>query len=124
MDVKSRLIAKNFPTSSKFYKTAHEKADKKEKTKYPKGYEEMKKVDRKVMKKDKKELAGKNLKSGKIEVNKIVPKKLRKEVAYHEKIENREIKKLEKAESGKHTAKKIKSERKATHKLSKMHKGY
>jgi len=35
------------------------------------------------------ELIGKNTKSGKIEVEKKVPKALREEVAFHEKIENK-----------------------------------
>lgn len=80
---------KGFPTSSKKYPYAHRKADESEKKKYPKGYKEMKKVDNKLKVR---ELAGKNLKSGKIEVSKKVPRKFRKEVAFHEMRENKEIK--------------------------------
>lgn len=82
----NKLERKGFPTDKKKYPEAHEAADKKEKKKFGKGYEKMKKVDDKLKKG---ELAGKNFKSGKIEVSKKVPKNLRKEVAYHEKIENK-----------------------------------
>jgi len=76
--------------SKRKYERAHEKADKAEKKAFPEGYEEMKKVDAKL---GKHELAGKNTKTGKIEVSKKVPPKLRKEVALHEKVESKALKK-------------------------------
>lgn len=78
-----------FPTSNPHYQSAHEQADKAEKKKYPSGYAKMKRVDASL---PENELAGKNLKSGKIEVSEKVPKPLRKEVAYHEKVENQRLK--------------------------------
>lgn len=84
------LNDKGFPTHSPKYASAHEKANKVEKKAYPKGYKEMQKVDRKL---SKHELAGKNERSGKIEVSKKVPKHLREEVALHEKVENKAIRK-------------------------------
>lgn len=87
---------KGFPTSSKYYPTAHKAADKAEKKAYPKGYEDMKKVDKRIESKNKHAMAGKNLKSGVIEVSEKVPKSHRKEVALHEKRELQAIKKLEK----------------------------
>lgn len=80
-----------FPTSSKEYKEAHSEADKAEKKKYPKGYNKLKDIDSKL---PKKELVGKSDKKGKVTVSKKVPKKLRNEVAYHEKYENKTIKRL------------------------------
>ena len=88
--VVEKIRDKGFPTSAKGYATAHEKADKVEKSTYPKGYQEMKKVDRAL---PKGQLAGKNTKSGKIEVSKKVPPKLRKEVALHEKVESHNLRK-------------------------------
>ena len=88
--VVKKLKEKGFPTSSKHYPEAHEEADKKEKKKFGKGYKSMKKVDDKL---DKGELAGKNFKSGKLEVSSKVPKKYRKEVAYHEEVENKILRK-------------------------------
>jgi len=87
----NKIKDKGFPTSSKDYKSSHEEADKSEKKKYPSGYSKMKKVDNKL---SKGELSGKNSKSGKIEVSKSVPKKLRPEVAYHEKVESKNIKRI------------------------------
>jgi hypothetical protein len=72
------------------YEKAHIKADKAEKKKYPKGYEELKKLDNTL---SKHELAGKNTKSGKIEVSKKVPSPLREEVRFHEKVENKILRK-------------------------------
>lgn len=84
--VVKKLEDKGFPTHDKKYHSAHEEADKKEKKKFGKDYESMKKVDSKL---SKHELAGKNLKSGKLEVSSKVPKKYRKEVSYHEEMENK-----------------------------------
>ena len=44
------------------------------------------------------ELIGKNSKSGKITVSKKVPKKLRAEVAFHEKVESKKLRKKKKNE--------------------------
>ena len=88
--VVKELKDKGFPTHAKKYHSAHEEADKKEKKKFGKNYESMKKIDSKL---GKHELAGKNFRSGKIEVSSKVPKKYRKEVAYHEEIENKILKK-------------------------------
>ena len=85
-----KLSDKGFPTHAKKYKEAHEQADKLEKKKFPKGYQEMKKKDLTL---NKHELAGKNTKNGKLEVSKKVPPKLRKEVAYHEEVENKILRK-------------------------------
>ncbi|CAB4133934.1 hypothetical protein UFOVP265_21 [uncultured Caudovirales phage] len=87
--VVKEIKRKGFPTSSKYYKSSHSEADIEEKKKYPKGYVKLKKIDAKI---PKGELIGKNTKSGKIEVSKRAPKKLRKEIAYHEKIESKNIK--------------------------------
>jgi hypothetical protein len=78
------LRAKGWPTANKSYQEAHEIADRKEKKKYGKSYEYMKKVDSKLKKG---QLAGKNTKTGKIEVSEKVPKKYRSEVALHERTE-------------------------------------
>jgi hypothetical protein len=80
-----------FPESSPFYKSAHEMADRKEKAKYPKGYEKLKKFDQSV---PAGKMIGHNTKSGKISVSSKVPKKLRAEVAFHELTESKEIKRL------------------------------
>ena len=84
----NRIKDKGFPRNQKGYEKAHEKADKVEKAKYPSGYEKMKKVDNRL---PKKELAGKNTKSGKIEVSKKVPPSLRKEVSLHERTESKAL---------------------------------
>jgi hypothetical protein len=84
----SKIHREGFPTDSKEYQSAHKQADIAEKKKYPSGYEKMKKIDDKL---PNGELSGKNTKEGKIEVSSRVPKSLRKEVAYHEKIENRHL---------------------------------
>jgi dephospho-CoA kinase len=87
-----KLTNKGFPTHNKNYEYSHKKADKIEKKAYPKGYEALKKEERHL---GKKELMGKNTKSGKIEVeNKFA--KHKKEIALHERIEHKEIKKLSK----------------------------
>lgn len=85
--VVSRLSDKAFPTHEKKYPSAHEEADKQEKRKFgDKPYKKLQKVDSSLAKH---ELAGKNSKTGKIEVSEKVPKKLRNEVAFHEKAENK-----------------------------------
>lgn len=80
-----------FPTHSRKYKSAHKEANREEKDKFgAKQYHELDKLDRKL---PKHELSGKNTKSGKIEVSEKVPKNLRNEVAYHEKVENKQLRK-------------------------------
>lgn len=92
--VTSKLTDKGFPTHpKKSYQKSHEAANRAEKKKYPKGYEEMKKIDSRL---GKHELVGKNTKSGKIEVSKKVPAKLRSEVAYHEKVESENLRRKKK----------------------------
>jgi hypothetical protein len=86
--MRKSIKREGFPTSSKRYKEAHELANKKEKAKYPSGYEKMKKVDAKLKPN---ELAGKSTKLGEVIVSYKVPKGLRKEVAYHERVENKEL---------------------------------
>lgn len=88
--IKPKLKNSGYPTHSSLYPWAHKKTDKAEKAKYPKGYAEMKKIDAKL---SKNELAGKNLRSGKIEVSRKVPKRLRSEVAFHEKTESNLLRK-------------------------------
>lgn len=86
-----KLSDKGFPTHAKEYATAHEEASKEEKKKFPnKNYDKLKKMDEDF---PKGELIGKNSQSGKISVSKKVPKKLRSEVAFHEKFENEILRK-------------------------------
>lgn len=84
---------KGYPVSQKVYAEAHSEASDAEKKKFPKGYKELKKVDKSTKMGN---LIGKNTKSGKIEVSKVVKPKLRKEVAYHEEYEHKAIKRLQK----------------------------
>jgi hypothetical protein len=87
----SKLTDKGFPLNTRGYKEAHREANKAEKKKFgKKAFNEMKKVDSKL---HSHELAGKNSKTGKIEVSKKVPSKYRKEVAYHEEVENKILRK-------------------------------
>lgn len=76
---------KEFPLSSKKYPSAHREANKEEKAKYPSGFKQLTKLEHHL---GKEELLGHSTKSGTIQVSKKVPKKYRKEVAYHEKVEN------------------------------------
>jgi hypothetical protein len=86
----NKISAKGYPTKSPGYKTAHEEASKAEKKAFPKrNYNKLKHLDETI---PEGELIGKNSKSGKITVSKKVPKKLRAEVAFHEKVENRNLK--------------------------------
>lgn len=87
----SSLHDSGFPTHSDRYGNAHEKANRAEKAQFgSKSYDALGRVDKGLKKH---ELAGKNLKSGKIEVSKKVPKKLRDEVAFHEGIESKALRK-------------------------------
>ena len=85
---KKYLEEKGSQVTNKGYKTAHEKADKQEKAKYPKAYEDLKQQVRKI---PKGQLLGK-VEKGKIEVSKKVPKSERNEVAYHEASEKKSLK--------------------------------
>lgn len=86
--IKKKLNDKGYPTHAKDYPTAHEEASKAEKKKFPKGYKALKKMDYKL---PKHELAGKNLRSGKVEVSKKVPANRRAEVAFHEHVESQKL---------------------------------
>jgi hypothetical protein len=89
--VKNKLTDKGFPTHDKGYKSAHEEVTKKEKAKFPsKDYKKLKAMDESL---PSHELIGKNTKRGEIEVSKKVPSKLRNEVAFHERVENKILRK-------------------------------
>ena len=89
--IAKHLTDKGFPTHNKKYASAHEEASKAEKSKYSRSnYSNLKKMDETF---PNHELLGKNTKSGKIEVSTKVPKKLRQEVAFHEKFENKILRK-------------------------------
>jgi hypothetical protein len=75
---------KDFPLSSKKYSKANKEADIIEKKQSPKGYTKLKKIS-KSMKPG--EIEGHINKKGKVTVSKKIPKKLRKEVATHDKNE-------------------------------------
>lgn len=89
--LKPSIKEKGYPTASKSYKAAHEKASAAEKRKYPRGYDKLKGMDIRAGRKH--ELLAKSTPTGEIEISKKVPPKLRKEVAFHEKVESKEIKK-------------------------------
>ena len=83
----SKLTDSGFPTHSGQYREAHREANRAEKKKFgEKSFDALEKIAKKA---GSHELIGKNTKSGKIEVEKKVPKALREEVAFHEKIENK-----------------------------------
>lgn len=88
-DIKRR----GYPTSSSKYKEAHSEADSAEKKNFPVGYEKLKSMDKKI---NKSELIGTHSPFGKIKVSNKVPKKLRKEVAFHEEIERKADNRLKK----------------------------
>ena len=79
-----KITRKKDPYDRKVIRESHVKADAAEKKRYPKGYKKLKKLDAKL---GKHELAGEHYATGKVEISKKVPKKLRKEVAYHERVE-------------------------------------
>lgn len=88
--IRSKISDKGYPTSSPKYQSAHQEATKKEKERFPrKDFKKLEHMDRTV---PKGELLGKNSKDGQITVSKRVPKALRKEVAYHEKMESEALK--------------------------------
>jgi hypothetical protein len=88
----NKLSDHGYPTHCKYYRSAHEEADKAEKKKFPKGYQVLKKDEHHL---GKHELMGKNTKSGKIEVEKKF-KSHAKEIEYHEKMEHKNLKRLSK----------------------------
>jgi len=80
-----------FPTHEKNYPQAHKKANKAEKSVFgSKSFKDLETISRRLPKHS---LEGKNTKSGEIEVSRKVPKKYRKEVAFHEKVENKILRK-------------------------------
>jgi len=80
-----------YPTHSRSYDRAHRKANRVEKEVFGHtNFDAMKKVDAGLKKH---ELAGKNTKTGKIEVSKKVPKKYRDEVALHKYVESKALRK-------------------------------
>lgn len=85
-----RLTDKGFPSHSKYYEKAHGEASTEEKKKFPKGYEELKK---KMKSLGKHEVMATNKKSGKIEIESKF-KKYKKELAFHEEEESKNIKRL------------------------------
>lgn|SRR5574338_1244863 len=88
--LKSSIKDKGYPTSEgSRYERAHASANKAEKNRFPRGFEELKALDISLGKKH--ELAGKSTKAGKIEVSKKVPKNLRSEVKFHEKVESKAL---------------------------------
>jgi len=93
MKIKKKLKDNGFPTHDKEYSVAHSEADHAEKKKYPIIYKKMKKIDKSL---GKDELAGKNLKNGKIEVSSKVPKQDRKDVELHERTEHKALLRLDK----------------------------
>lgn len=88
----NRISDHGYPYHSKNYRVAHDESDKDEKKKFPKGYKKLK-IDEKHL--GKHELMGTNKKSGKIEVEEKY-KKYAKEIAYHEKKEHENLKRLAK----------------------------
>lgn len=83
-----KLTDKGFPTHDHNYHKAHRIANKVEKKDDPKEYNLLKKKENKL---GKHELMGKNLKSGRIEVEKKFskPKRLKNNIIIHEKTENK-----------------------------------
>ena len=82
--------SKGFPVKKKGFSEANAEADVAEKKKYPKGYAKLKKIDKRL---PKGEILGHIAKTGKISVSKKVPKKLREEVVFHEKMEGKKLRK-------------------------------
>jgi hypothetical protein len=95
--LEKKVPRKGFPTSNKEYHEAHSEADAREKKKYPKGYKTVAKNDKKT---PYTELLGTNTPSGKIIVSARVPKANREEIAYHEQVESKAIKRLHAEHAG------------------------
>ena len=81
------LNDKGFPEDKVSYPQAHRMANKAEKKQF--GAKQFKRLEKFVRGSSKHELIGKNTSRGKLEVEKKVPKKFREEVAYHEEVENK-----------------------------------
>lgn len=79
---------KEFPQDSEKFNAANRYASKLEKKKYPKGYEKLDKIDKKL---PSGEILGHINKIGNITISNKVPKRLRGEVSYHENIERSKI---------------------------------
>lgn len=89
--LRDKIKDDGYPTSSKNYPAAHRRANKEEKSTFgAKQFKQLTKLDRKL---PKHQLAGKNTKSGKIEVSKKLPAKYDKEIALHEKVESKALRK-------------------------------
>jgi len=87
----SDLRDNGYPVHEGKYNSAHRKANAAEKAVFGEAkFRAMNKVDAGLKKH---ELAGKNLKTGKIEVSKKVPPKFREEVALHEAVESKQLRK-------------------------------
>jgi hypothetical protein len=86
-----KIKEKGYPVNSKEYKEAHAEADQQEKKRYAKGYLRLKKIEKKMSPNT---LMGTHTKKGEKKIAKIVPKSLRKEVAYHEDVEFKNDKRL------------------------------
>jgi hypothetical protein len=79
-----KILWEKYPMGSRRYHDAHRDANREEKKEYPKGYQQMKKVDDEL---PDDEYSGTHNRKGKIEVSKKVPPKDREEVALHEFVE-------------------------------------
>lgn len=88
----SKIKRKGYPENTKDYPEAHSEASNQEKKKFPKGYQKLKKLDKKI---PQGQMIGGHTKSGKVTVSKKVPKAQRKEVAYHERVELKDEKRLQ-----------------------------
>lgn len=82
--------SKGYPITSASFSKANSEADVAEKKKYPKGYQKLKAIDKKL---PKNEILGHQTKKGKVTVSAKVPKKLRKEVEFHERVERKVMRK-------------------------------
>ena len=90
-EVVSRFTKKMGADEDKDYKQAHKIACQEERKYFPEGFEEL----NKIIKANPNDWLGDNFKGGRIIVSKLVPEHLRKEVAFHEYVERREIDKIE-----------------------------
>lgn len=77
--------------SNRHYGTAHEEADKLEKKKYGRSYDELK---HQILSMPKNQFMGMNTVNGLVMVSSIVPPKYREEVAFHEHAEHIHMMKL------------------------------
>lgn len=91
--VVKHIEEKGYPINTKEYKAAHIEADKKEKAKYPVGYEKLKQLCAVC---GKNELIGDHSHTGHVIIEEKVPPSLRSEVAYHETEELKAEKRLTK----------------------------